>query len=182
MSTTLASAPDTSEYAPYYGRYISLVGPGEIIGTLESQAAEMRNILDKLSEQDGSLRYAPGKWTIKQMFGHMIDTERIFAYRALRISRGDQTPIEGFEQDGYVDNGPFEHCALSELAQEYSSVRNSTLHLFRNLQPADWKRRGTASGKEVSVRALAYMIAGHELHHRNILREKYLTSVGRHSG
>jgi hypothetical protein len=181
MSTSLVSAPDASEYAPYYGRYISLVGSGDIVGILASQADEMRSILSGISEQQGAFRYAPEKWTIKQMLGHVIDTERIFAYRALRISRGDKTPIEGFEQDGYVENGPFERYTMAGIAEEYSAVRSSTLHLFRNLQPQDWTRRGTASGKEVSVRALAYMIAGHEVHHWNLLREKYLGTATRSS-
>ena len=173
MSTVVASAPDTSEYAPYYGRYISLVGQGDIIGILESHAAETQRMLSSISEEQATLRYAPGKWSVKQLFGHVIDTERIFSYRALRIARGDQTPIEGFEQDAYVENGPFEKQTVGNIKEEYWSVRDCTLHLFRNLQPMDWTRRGTASGKEVSVRALAYMIAGHEVHHWNVLREKY---------
>jgi uncharacterized damage-inducible protein DinB len=181
MSTVLISAPDTSEYAPYYGRYISLVGPGDILGILESQAAQTRRMLASISEQQATLRYAPEKWSVKQLFGHVIDTERIFAYRALRISRGDQTSIEGFEQDAYVENGPFENYTKAAIDAEYTSVRTSTLHLFRNLQPVDWTRRGTASGKEVGVRALAYMIAGHEIHHWNVLRGKYGITAAPHS-
>lgn len=111
------------------------------------------------------------------MLGHVCDTERIFAYRALRIARGDQTPIEGFEQDDYVQNGPFAQAPLAEVIEDYIAVRRATLTLLRNLQEVAWVRRGVANKNEVSVRALAYIIAGHELHHRRILEEKYF--VGR---
>ena len=119
-------------------------------------------------------RYAPGKWSVKEILGHLNDTERIFAYRALRISRGDQTPLAGFEQDDYVRNGPFARHPLEDLIEDYIAVRRATISLFRNLDEAAWTRRGVASENEVTVRALAYMIAGHELHHRRILEEKYL--------
>jgi hypothetical protein len=107
------------------------------------------------------------------VLGHVCDTERIFAYRALRIARGDQTPLAGFEQDDYVKNGPFARAPLSEIVEDYIAVRRATLTLFRNLEEAAWTRRGTASNNSVTVRALAYMIAGHEVHHRRILEEKY---------
>src|SRR5262249_22212715 len=106
MGTMAVSTPDASEYAPYYGRYISLVNGDDILATLETQTKRTRELYSGISEQDGGFRYAPEKWSIKQVFGHVIDTERIFAYRALRIARGDQTPIEGFEQDDYVRNSP----------------------------------------------------------------------------
>lgn len=182
MTTRALLTPDATEYAPYYGRYVSLVPKNDIVDLLEAQAVHAKDILSGISERDGNMRYAPGKWTIKQLFGHVIDTERIFAYRALRISRGDQTPIEGFEQDPYVQNGPFEACTLAGLTEEYTAVRRSTLFLFRHLKDEHWSRRGTASGNEVSVRALAYIIAGHELHHWNVLREKYLTALAQHGG
>jgi len=182
MTTRALSAPDATEYAPYYGRYVSLVPGSDIIAVLEEQAVQTKEMLSRISELDADMRYAPGKWSIKQLFGHVTDTERIFAYRALRISRGDQTPIEGFEQDTYVDNAPFQTCTMAGLAQEYAAVRSSTQFLFRHLADEHWSRRGTASGKEVSVRALAYMIAGHEIHHWNVLREKYLAALRQHGG
>src|SRR5262249_52832142 len=107
------------------------------------------------------------------VIGHVCDTERIFAYRMLRISRADRTPIEGFEQDDYVRNGPFERIALAEIIEDYIAVRRATLTLLRNLDEAAWTRRGIANKNEVSVRALAYITAGHDLHHRRILEEKY---------
>ena len=107
------------------------------------------------------------------MLGHVCDTERIFMYRALRISRADRTPIEGFEQDDYVRNGPFAKCPLPEIIEDYIAVRRATLTLLRNLDETAWMRLGIANKNEVSVRALAYLTAGHELHHRRILEEKY---------
>lgn len=110
---------------------------------------------------------------MKEVLGHLIDTERIFAYRALRIARNDKTPIEGFEQDDYVRYGPFAHCGLADLAEELGQVRTSTLSLLRRLDEEMWMRRGVANQNEISVRALAFVIAGHELHHRAILQQRY---------
>ncbi len=165
--------PEPGEYAAFYDRYISLVPGTDILGTLESQRRQMLLLLSGREEADGDFRYAPGKWTVKEMLGHVCDTERIFAYRALRISRGDQTPIEGFEQDDYVRNGPFAHRPLAEVIEDYIAVRRATLTLLRNLDEQAWLRRGIANKNEVTVRAIAYTAAGHELHHRRILEEKY---------
>ncbi len=178
MSQEVASAvhltrPQPDEYAPYYQKYISLVPEADILATLDDQRRQMMLLLSGRTDDDGEFRYAPGKWSAKEVIGHVCDTERIFAYRALRISRGDQTPIEGFEQDDYVRNGPFATHPLSDVIEDYIAVRRASLTLFRNLDEAAWSRRGTASQKQVTVRALAYMIAGHELHHRRILEEKY---------
>jgi len=130
-------------------------------------------LLSGRDEKDGDFRYAPDKWNAKEVLGHVCDTERIFAYRALRIARGDQTPIEGYEQDDYVKNGRFASAPFCEIIEDYIAVRRATLTLLRNLDEAGWARRGVANKNEVSVRALAYIIAGHELHHRRILEEKY---------
>ena len=167
--------PEPGEYAPYYDRYISLIPGTEILATLESQRRQMMLLLSGRDEADGDFRYAPDKWSAKQVLGHVCDTERIFAYRALRIARGDRTPIEGFEQDDYVRNGPFVQLPISEIIDEYIAVRRATLTLLRNLDEPAWTRRGIANKNEVSVRALAYIIAGHELHHRRILEEKYFS-------
>ena len=177
-ATTLPPAliigpPQTGEYAEYYGRYISLVKGSDILGTLDSQRRQMLLLLSGRDENEGDFRYAPDKWTTKEVLGHVCDTERIFAYRALRISRGDRTPIEGFEQDDYVRNGPWGRVPLPEVIEDYIAVRRATLTLLRNLDETAWERRGIANKNEVSVRAIAYLIAGHELHHRRILEEKY---------
>lgn len=168
------STPESSEYAPYYGRYISLVSGSDILTTLRTQLPETAKLFSTLSEASGEFRYAPDKWSIKEMLGHLTDSERVFAYRALRIARNDRTPIEGFEQDDYVRYGSFHQCRLAELVEEFEHVRQASLDLFRNLNQEAWMRRGIANKNEISVRALAYIVAGHELHHRNVLREKYL--------
>ena len=165
--------PEPGEYAPYYDRYISLVPGSDILGTLDAQRRQMLLLLSGRDESDGDIRYAPDKWSVKEVLGHVCDTERIMSYRALRIARGDRTPIEGFEQDDYVRNGPFGERPLPEAIEDYIAVRRATLSLLRNLDDAAWARRGTANKNEISVRALAYLIAGHELHHRRILEEKY---------
>lgn len=165
--------PEPGENTPYYDRYISLVAGADILGTLEAQRRQMLLLLSGRDEAGGDFRYAPDKWSAKEVLGHVCDTERIFAYRALRISRGDRTPMEGFEQDDYVRNGPFARIALPEIIEDYIAVRRATLTVLRNLNEADWTRRGIANKNEVTVRALAYIIAGHELHHRSILEEKY---------
>jgi hypothetical protein len=175
--TTSASTfvrPQPGEYAPYYERYISLVRRDDVRGELEEQRRQTLLLLSGRSEADGDLRYAPEKWSVKEVLGHMNDTERIMSYRALRIARGDATPIEGYEQDDYVRNGPFARLALADLIEDYIAVRRATVSLFRNLDDVAWTRRGVANKNEVTVRALAYIIAGHELHHRGILEEKYL--------
>ncbi|SRR5581483_4418876 len=178
MSTELlAIAPDSTEFAPYYGKYTSRVKSNNIIATLETQVEQTKSVLGALTDAQAGFRYAPDKWSIRQMLGHMSDTERIFSYRALRIARGDKTPIEGFEQDDYVRNGPFEHCTLAGLLDEFSAVRRATVFLFRSLEPEAWARRGTASGYEFTVRALAHIIAGHELHHIEVLKERYLPAL-----
>ncbi len=172
-ATFTIARPETDEYAPYYERYISLIAGTDILGTLDAQRRQTMLLLSGRDECDGDFRYAPDKWSATEVLGHVCDTERIFAYRALRISRGDETPIEGFEQDDYVRNGPFGRAPLAAIVDDYIAVRRATLTLFRNLQEAAWWRRGTASKNVVTVRALAYMIAGHEVHHRRILEEKY---------
>jgi len=165
--------PEPGEYNPYYERYISLVSGSDILGTLDAQRRQMMLLLSGRDESDGDFRYSTDKWNAKEVLGHVCDAERIFAYRALRIARGDQTPTEGFEQDDYVKNGPFARRPLEDLVEDYIAVRRATLTLFRNLDEAAWTRRGVANKSEITVRALAYIIAGHELHHRRILEEKY---------
>jgi uncharacterized damage-inducible protein DinB len=146
---------------------------------MESQRLHMLQLLSARSEREGNFRYAPDKWSVKETVGHLSDTERIFAYRALRIARGDQTPMASFEQNDYVKSGNFGERRLSDLAEEFAAVRSASLALFRSLNDDAWTRRGVASNKEVSVRALAFMIAGHELHHQRILEERYFAAIPR---
>ena len=166
--------PDASEYAPYYGRYITLVAGHDVVAALEDQPRETLALLSALSEEQGDYRYTPGKWSIKEMLGHIIDAERVFSYRALRFARNDKTPLASFEQDDYVKAGNFADCRLADLIEEFVCVRRATVWLFRHLSAEARMRRGVASDNPVSVRAIAYIIAGHELHHRRVLQEKYL--------
>ena len=167
--------PEPTEYPPYYEKYVSLVPPGEIMTTLEQQLDQTLAVLRSIPEAQGNSRYAPDKWSIKELIGHLTDTERIFAYRALRFARHDQTPLSSFEQDDYVREAAFDACQLTDLVAEFEHVRRANLYLFRHLAPAAWLRRGVANKGEVSVRALAYIIAGHERHHLEILKTRYLS-------
>ena len=169
----LPSAPGR-RISPYYDAYISLVPGNDILAAFDEQRRQMLLLLSGRSEADGDLRYAPDKWSLKEVLGHINDTERIMSYRALRIARDDATPIEGFEQDDYVRNAPFTRRPLADLIEDYIAVRRATVSLFRNLDEVAWTRRGVANKNEVTVRALAYIIAGHELHHRKIIEERYL--------
>jgi uncharacterized damage-inducible protein DinB len=169
----MLSRPNPDEHDPYYARYIDLVGDGDVVAILARSVNETKELLAGLDEEQSNSSYAPGKWTVKQVLGHMIDSERVFSYRALRIARNDRTPLPGFEQDDYVAHGPFTHCALSALLDEFAAVRRATVLLFEHLYGGACSRRGTANSSEVTVRAIAYIIAGHELHHRNILKTRY---------
>jgi hypothetical protein len=169
-----AARPAKSEFLPYYERYISLVPDGDVVSTLTGQLAETQALLRALPASVATYRYAPDKWSVNEVVGHMIDSERIFAGRALRFGRNDAQPIPGFEQDDYVRNATFDAYPLFELASELETVRQSTVYLFRHMDEEAWTRRGIANNAEVSVRALAYIIAGHELHHIDVLRTRYL--------
>ncbi|MGB7924273.1 MAG: DinB family protein [Pyrinomonadaceae bacterium] len=174
MTDIKIGKPDDTEYAPYYSRYISLVPDTNILTVLSSQSDDTLALLRGIPESLAGSRYAPDKWSVKELVGHMIDTERIFAYRAMRFARNDKTALPGFEQDDYIANASFDNQPLGELAEEFESVRRSTLFLYKHLDEEAWTRRGVASESEVSVRALAYIIAGHERHHIEILRSRYL--------
>jgi len=175
-STLTVERPKPVEYNPYYDRYISLIPGNDIVATLATQIPKTVALLSSRTEQDGELRYAPGKWTVKEALGHMIDTERIMTYRALRIARNDRTPLSGFEQDDYVRDGPYADLRLADLIEEFKAVRAATVSMFRNLRPTDWTRAGVANNNDITVRALAYIIAGHELHHRQIFEERYFAT------
>ena len=168
------SRPAQGEFLPYYERYIALVPAGDVLSTLDAQMSDTQALLRGLPASTATYRYAPDKWSVNEVIGHVIDSERIFAARALRFARGDATPLPGFEQDDYVRNSKFDAYPLAELATELDSVRRATVFLFKHLEEPAWMRRGIANNAEVSVRALAYIIAGHELHHREILHTRYL--------
>ncbi len=166
--------PQETEYAAYYGKYVSLVPDGNIVETLTKQMGETLSAWRAVPADKAEHRYAPGKWTTKEMMAHVIDTERVMSYRALRIARGDKTPLPGFEQDVFIANTDWSARTIADLADEFEAVRKANLHLFGHLSDAAWKQVGTASDNPISARALAYIIAGHELYHQEILRERYL--------
>ena len=166
--------PEKSEYDPYYEGYVSLVADGDIIGTLGAQSTHLQDIFTGLSEETGEFRYAEGKWSIKELLGHLIDGERMFAYRLFRISRSDETPIEGFEQDGYIENAHSNERSFANLLEEFALLRRANMIFFKNLSDDAWSRVGTANNVKISVRALVYVMAGHIEHHLGILKERYL--------
>jgi len=165
--------PTAAEHAPYFARYIDLVPEGDILGTLAGQVAATLSALREISEEDSLKRYAEGKWSIHEVLGHMIDTERIFAYRLLRIARNDKTPLAGFEQDDYIPAAQFDRRPWAGLLREFEVVRLSTVLMLEGLHAEAWERVGVSNNNPMSARAAAYIIAGHERHHMNILRDKY---------
>jgi hypothetical protein len=173
------SRPAASEYADYQEKYVSLIQSEDIVDVLEAHLRQTITMFSGRSEREGDFRYAPQKWSVKEVLSHVADTERIFVYRALRFARGDQTPLAGFEQDGYVLNAHAGARKLADIVEEFAHVRRASIALFRSLDAEAWMRRGVASNREVSVRALAYIAAGHELHHRRVLEERYFPAIPR---
>jgi hypothetical protein len=164
--------PDGSEYADFYRGYVSLVPEDEILPALRAQLVHELAPLQTVPEAEFSSRHAPYTWTIKQVVGHLIDAERIFGCRALRFARGDASPLPGFDENPYVEHGDFDRRSPADLLAEFEIVRHSHLFLFANLTADAWNRRGIASGHEVSVRALAYIMVGHVRHHLAIVRKR----------
>jgi len=169
--------PAEHDYAPSFHTYIRLVPSGNLIEILSRQLPETKALLAHIPEDQAGFRYAEGKWSIRQALGHMIDTERIFAYRVLRIGRNDPTPLAGFDQEVLARYAPYDEISLGEIVREFEAVRESTLFLLRGMPPEAWERSGTSDGNYITVRAVAFAIAGHELHHREILRTRYLTPI-----
>lgn len=166
--------PLPEEYSAYEEQYVSKVPEGEIGDLLAGKLDEVSEWISELPEELGDYRYAPGKWTLKELLGHMIDTERIMSYRLLRIARGDKTPLPGFNQDLFVNQAAVVPRSFFEISRDYAAVRTATLTLLGGLSEEAWDRSGTASDHTLTVRALAYIIAGHELHHLGFIREHYL--------
>jgi hypothetical protein len=164
--------PTSTEYAPYYGKYITLVPEEDIRRALESQLEEMLAFLRVIPESQGEVRHPPYTWSIKEVVGHVTDCERVLGYRALRFARGDTTPLAGFDENEYARVGQFDRVPLSDLVSEFEAVRRSHVWLFRSLPDDAWSRHGEANGTAVSVRALAYILVGHARHHLTILRQR----------
>jgi hypothetical protein len=176
VSAAALSRPEASEYAPFYAGYISLVEGGDVVSELERQGRELTALVRSIPESRAGFRYAEGKWSIRDLVGHVIDGERVFAFRALCFARGDAQPLPGFEQDDWapVASPGLASASIADLADEFESLRRSNVRMLRRLTDADWTRTGIASGNLVSVRALAFIMAGHVAHHTRVLRERYL--------
>lgn len=166
--------PAPEEYSSYFAPYVARVPAGGIVGVLERQVGETRGLLAGLSEAEAEFAYAPGKWTIKEVVGHLSDSERVFAYRALRFARGDGAELTGFDDQAFAAAGEFGGRTLASLLDEFAAVRAATVSLLAGVPAEAWTRRGVANGQVASVRGLACIIAGHELHHRALLVERYL--------
>ena len=169
-----SARPEAGEYPSYFEGYISLVPEGDVVELLARQIEETTALLRSLPESRGGYRYEPGKWSVKELIGHMSDGERVFAYRALCIARGDTASLPGMDQDTYVAGANFDARTVADLTDELEQVRRATLALFRPMDETAWLRRGTANNSPVSVRALAHVCAGHVLHHLQVLRTRYL--------
>lgn len=173
MTAHATLRPAEDEYSPYFATYIGHVPAGDVLETLTRQLDDTAAFLAMVSPAQAAHRYAPDKWSVKEIVGHLADSERIFSYRALRFGRGDTTPLASFDENKYVPESGADTRPFPELALEFAAVRRATLAFFDSLPPAAWSRRGEASGKSISVRALAWIIAGHELHHLGVLRSRY---------
>jgi hypothetical protein len=178
MPMTAIGQPETTEYAPTYERYVALVRGADILKTLGDQALVVRRALSALPEARAGFRYAPDKWTIREVVGHCIDAERVFAYRTMCFARGESAPLPSFDENEYTRHSGHDGVPLGELLEEFGFVRSATLAQLRHLPAGVWQRVGVASGKPVSVRALAFIMAGHVAHHLAILHERYGVPAG----
>jgi len=165
--------PEASEYAPFFAGYVALVAGDAPVPVLEAQARTVAETFTSVGDESAGFRYAPGKWSVREVLGHCIDTERVFTYRALAFARGEQAPLPRFDEDAYAANAGHDGIPLEELVAEFGHVRAATVAMLRHLPAAAWSRVGAASGNAISVRALAFIMAGHVQHHLGILRDRY---------
>ena len=172
-TTSLRARPEPTEYASFYHGYITSVPEGDVVELQRAGGRELLDVIGRIPEARGGHRYGPDKWTIREVIGHLIDAERIFSYRALRVGRGDHTPLASFDENAYVKTAGSDARTIADLVRELAAVREATVLLFESLPDEAWGERGVASGKDVSLRALAYITAGHARHHLRILRERY---------
>ncbi len=165
--------PDPSEYAVYYHGYVAAAPDGDLARSLREQASQIVQRLERVPAEREGYRYADGKWSVREVVGHMSDTERVFSYRLLAFARGDSAELPGMDQEVYIAGSRFDERPLASIAAEFAAVRAATLALVESLRPEDTDRVGVASGYPVSVRALAWIIAGHAQHHLDVLRDRY---------
>ena len=168
--TSISAEP---EFGEFYQGYVNLVPEDDIVAAIEDQATKTQKLLSSIDDTRAEYRYAEGKWSIKEVLGHLTDAERVFAFRALAIARGETQPLPGFDENEYVRNASFDSWTLGDLVESYALTRRATVLLFRNLSPEAWERRGIANETPISIRAIARIIVGHERHHINTLKERY---------
>ncbi len=173
MSHSTIGKPAATEHAPYYGKYIGLVPGDDALSALIGQIEETAALMSRVDEAKAAHRYAEGKWSVKQVIGHLCDVERVFGYRALRFSRADTTPLPGFDENAYIDAANFDARPIADIVLEFRAVRAASISLFAGLSPEAVGRLGTANNSPMSARAAGWTIAGHELHHRALLIERY---------
>lgn len=173
MAKITIPRPEEGEFAPFYADYIAAVPEGDVLALLVAQIGEADRLLGPLTDSQAAARYAPGKWSVKEVLGHLSDAERVFGYRLLRISRGDKTPLPGYEENDYVEAANFDRISWRDLLDEWKALRTATIALTRAVPAANWSMMGTANGRPVSARAIAYMIPGHMAHHLGVLRDRY---------
>ena len=170
--------PNENEYASDYQGYVNQVSETDILMVLRAQMDDLDVLLERVAPEKETYRYAEGKWSIREIVGHLIDGERVFGYRAFSIARGEQQNLPGFDQDEYMLTAPYEHIELEDLLSELRLIRLGNIAMFRTLDEASWNRTGTANANQISVRAIAFIMAGHLRHHMNVLRERYLANTG----
>ena len=173
MLATGLTRPADNEYAQHYAGYVGLVGEDDVLEQLQKQGRDAAALLARVDEERSHHRYAPGKWTIREVTGHLSDSERVFTYRALTFARGDATPLPPFDENAWAAVSNAESRSMNALVDEMKAVRAATLGLFRGFSATEWARWGTASGHKITVRALAYIVLGHEKHHLRVLGERY---------
>jgi len=165
--------PKETEYPPFYAGYVARVPETEILEALREQPTELKRIADSLASDKERYRYAPDKWSVRELFGHLVDSERFFGHRAFCISRADANPLPGFDENFYVTQSTYDSRPLADLVKDFSLLREANSRLLENLEEAAWPREGVANGAKVTVRALAYIMTGHARHHLAVLRERY---------
>ncbi|PLS03129.1 DinB family protein [Neobacillus cucumis] len=170
----MVQRPKASEFPEYYVPYVNLVPEGDLLEILKEQLEKTTELFESLSEENALHRYDPGKWSIKEVLGHMTDTERIMSYRLLRVGRGDQTPLAGFNENDYIAESNFDELSNKQLLEDFTAVRKATSTLINNMPKQAWEKIGIANNSETTTRALAYIIAGHAIHHLKIINERYL--------
>ncbi len=176
--TNNLTPPTNEEYAPFYSDYIQrAISRNDVIAALPLQIDEVKSALGHLTDQQARFKFGPLEWSIKEVVGHLIDVERIFSYRLLRISRNDQTPLPGFEQEDYVREAGFDNSSFSDLLSEFELLRRANILAIKNMSDESASRLGTASGATISARALIYMMVGHVEHHMASLRENYFPKI-----